>query len=105
MNAPRRPRLSADRVGTRHVLVLVVVTFVLGIGADLALGASRPGLIAGIGFLGCVAMIYGAKWLGKALLSRPESYWAETDQPEVHDEALDDAGGALADPHGEAERH
>jgi hypothetical protein len=67
------------------------VAFVLSIGADLILGASRPGLIAGIGFFGCVGMVFGAKWLGKALLGRPESYWAETDQPEVHEEALDDA--------------
>lgn len=91
MNASRRPRLSVDTFGTRHVLVLVVVAFVFGVGADLALGASRPGLIAGIGFLGCVAMIYGAKWLGKTLLSRPESYWADTGQPEVQEEVRDDA--------------
>ena len=88
---PRHPRLSTATLGTRHVVALVVVAFVLGIGADLILGASRPGLVAGIGFFGCVGMVFGAKWLGKALLARPESYWAETDQPEVHEEALDDA--------------
>lgn len=71
----------------RATWVAVVVAFVVSIGTDLALGATRPGLIAGIGFFGCVGLILGSKWLGKTLLSRPDAYWAETDQP---DEKPDD---------------
>jgi hypothetical protein len=83
----RRPRLQGESVDIRLVGALVAVALALSVAIDVALGASRPGLIAAIGFFGCVGMILGAKWLGKALLARPESYWAETDQPEVRDDA------------------
>ena len=66
----------------RTTWMAVIVAFAVSLATDLALGASRPGLIASLGFFGCVGLILGSKWLGKALLSRPDAYWADTDQPD-----------------------
>lgn len=71
---------------TRQIWVAVVAALLLGVTVDLVLDASRPGLIAGIGFFGCVGMVLGTKWLGRTLLQRPDTYWAETDRPEARSE-------------------
>jgi hypothetical protein len=55
---------------------VVVPAVVLGVLADLAVGASPPGLTAATGLLGGFALIVGSKALGKALLKRPEAYYA-----------------------------
>lgn len=55
---------------------IVVVAVPAGVLADLAVGASTPGLTAATGLLGGMALILGSKALGKALLKRPEAYYA-----------------------------
>jgi len=62
------------------LLVAAAVAAVLAVIADLALGVSSPGLIAATGFLGCAALILGAKWVGKVWLRRDEDYWERVAQ-------------------------
>jgi hypothetical protein len=54
---------------------VVALAVPLGVLADLAVGASTPGLTAATGLLGGFALILGSKALGKALLKRPEAYY------------------------------
>jgi hypothetical protein len=75
---------------------VVVPAVVLGVLADLVVGASTPGLTAASGLLGGFALILGSKALGKALLKRPEAYYAS---PTVAD------GIDHHDPTGEARGH
>jgi hypothetical protein len=67
---------------------VVVPAVALGVLADLAVGASPPGLTAATGLLGGIALILGSKALGRALLKRPEAYYVTprvTDGIDHHD--------------------
>lgn len=66
---------------------IVAVAFVAAVAVDLALGATPPGFIAALGFVGCWVMVLGSKELAKRLLKRPDAYYAATDHPEVRDDA------------------
>jgi hypothetical protein len=66
----------------RRVLLLSAAAFLVGLTADFVVGATYPGLTAAIGFLGCGVIVLGSKWLGHALLQRPESYYADPDVTE-----------------------
>jgi hypothetical protein len=66
----------------RRVGLVTAAAFVVGLAADLVVGAAYPGLTAGIGFVGCVVLILASKWLGHAILQRPETYYAEPDVEE-----------------------
>lgn len=75
----------------RQLLILTTVLYVIAIGVDLGIGSSPTGFSATVGLGGCVALVLGAKWLGKRLLSRPDTYYATTEragpgQPELQDE-------------------
>lgn len=59
---------------------MVVAALVVGVGADLAVGASMPGQTAATGFLGCGVIVLASKWLGRALLQRPETYYEHLDR-------------------------
>lgn len=67
----RRP----DR--TTGLWVAVAVAAVAGITADVIIGTYTTGLMMGIGFLGCVALILGAKGLQRRVLKRPEDYYQQ----------------------------
>jgi hypothetical protein len=79
----------------RRAWWVIALAVPLGVLADVAVGASTPGLTAATGLLGGFALILGSKALGKALLRRPEAYYAS---PTVTD------GIDHRDPRGEA-RH
>jgi membrane protein implicated in regulation of membrane protease activity len=66
---------------------LVVAAFVAGVGLDLVVGASLPGFTAALGFVGCAVLVFVSKGVGKRLLKRPESYYADP----VVEEDLGDA--------------
>jgi hypothetical protein len=68
--------------------LLVAAAAVVGLGTDVATGATYPGLTALTGFVGCAALVVASKWLGTALLKRPEAYYADP----VVEEDLGDAG-------------
>jgi len=55
--------------------VAVGVAAVAGIVADLVIGTYTTGLMMAIGFLGCGALILGAKGAQKRFLKRPEGYY------------------------------
>jgi hypothetical protein len=74
-------------VTTRGLLGVAGAGLVVAVLADLALGASPPGVTAVIGLGGCVLIVVASKWLGAALLQRPEAYYVDTDHPEVRDGA------------------
>ncbi|MCK6553194.1 hypothetical protein L6Q96_01210 [Candidatus Binatia bacterium] len=40
-----------------------------------------PGFYAIYGALGCAALVAASKWLGKALLQRPEDWYGRDDMP------------------------
>jgi hypothetical protein len=57
---------------------VIVVALVVGLLVDLVTGYSPfPGYGAALGLLGCSAIIYVSKWLGQALLQRPEDYYPD----------------------------
>jgi hypothetical protein len=68
-------------VSTRALVGVAAMLLVLGALADVAVGSSPVGFSAGVGLFGSVALILGSKWLGRRLLSRPEAYYAVTDEP------------------------
>jgi hypothetical protein len=72
----------------KRIWVITAVLFPLGVLADIARGASQPGLTAVLGFAGCALIVYVSKGLGKAALARPEAYYAH---PDVEEGLGDDA--------------
>ena len=61
---------------TRKLAVTAGV-FLVAVIVDLIVGADVPGYDALLGFVGCVVIIIGSKWLGKKVIQRPESYYAQ----------------------------
>jgi hypothetical protein len=68
-------RLAQDR--TRTLWIVVAAAAAAGIVADLLIGTYTTGLMMAIGFLGCGALILGAKATQKRFLKRPEGYYDE----------------------------
>lgn len=60
---------------TTGLWIAVAVAAVAGIIADLVIGTYTTGLMMAIGFLGCGALILGAKATQKRFLKRPEGYY------------------------------
>lgn len=60
---------------TTALWVAVGVAAVAGIIADLSIGTYTTGLMMSIGFVGCGALILGAKGLQRRALKRPEDYY------------------------------
>jgi hypothetical protein len=86
----------------KRILLLAAVAFAVGLAADLVVGATYPGLTAGLGFVGCGVIVLGSKWLGHSLLQRPEAYYADPDVAEGLEPDGQTSGGPLvadrADP-------
>jgi hypothetical protein len=59
----------------RALWITVAVAVVAGLTADLLIGTYTTGLMMGLGFLGCAALILGAKALQARVLKRPEDYY------------------------------
>ena len=73
--------MSAPGVNRTTGLWLAVgVGAVAGIVADLVIGTYTTGLMMAIGFLGCGALILGAKAAQKRFLKRPEGYYDQLAQ-------------------------
>jgi hypothetical protein len=70
-------------MSTAALARLAVALLVVGAVVDVAVGSSPVGFSAAVGLLGSSALILGSKWLGRALLARPEAYYADTDEPEA----------------------
>jgi hypothetical protein len=64
---------------TARVWLVTAVAAVAAVIADLVVDDPVPGRIPALGFVGCALIILASKRLGKALLSRPESYYARPD--------------------------
>jgi hypothetical protein len=79
-------------MSTRRLVALAAALLVIGVVIDVAVGSSPVGFSAGVGLFGSATLILGSKWLGRVLLSRPEAYYADTDEPES--KATSDAGRA-----------
>jgi hypothetical protein len=62
-----------------RVWLVTAVAAAVAVVADLAVDDPVPGRIPALGFAGCALIILASKGLGKALLSRPESYYAHPD--------------------------
>jgi peptidoglycan/LPS O-acetylase OafA/YrhL len=62
-----------------RAVVVTAVAFVAGVGVDLLIGDVHyfPGYAATIGLVGCVVIVLASKWLGKALIQRPESHYPD----------------------------
>ena len=70
-------------MSTKGLVVLGGVLLVVGVAVDVAVGSSPVGFSAGVGLFGSAGLILGSKWLGRVLLSRPEAYYPDTDEPEA----------------------
>ncbi|HSL57600.1 MAG TPA: hypothetical protein VK866_07150 [Acidimicrobiales bacterium] len=54
-----------------RIVALVTAALVLAVVVDLATGAKQPGLVPAFSLVGTVALVLGAKALGRHLVSRP----------------------------------
>jgi ABC-type branched-subunit amino acid transport system permease subunit len=69
------------------VLMLIVIFALLAMSLDLLIGYSPfPGYGALLGLGGCVAIVLVSKWLGTALLQRPEDYYPDDVAPDVQED-------------------
>jgi hypothetical protein len=80
----------------RRPLAVTAVAFVVMLGADLLVGAARPGFWPVFGFLSCTVLILASKALGKRLLLRDPGYYepsgaGHVDADEHHEQ--DHGGG------------
>ena len=75
-------------MSTRTLVGGALVLLVLGALVDIALGSSPVGFSAAVGLFGSAALVVGSKWLGRHLLSRPEAYYAATDEPSADEDGL-----------------
>jgi hypothetical protein len=68
-------------------LRVTAVALVVGVFVDLLIGYSPfPGYGALLGLGGCVAIVLVSKWLGTALLQRPEDYYPDDVAPDVQED-------------------
>jgi hypothetical protein len=60
-----------------RALAVTVTAFAIGMLVDLVIGEIHyyPGYAASIGLVGCVVIVIVSKWLGKALIQRPEDHY------------------------------
>lgn len=67
--------------------VATAAAAVAAVAVDIALGASRPGFVAVLGYGGCVVLVLGSKAVVARLLKRPETYYSGTENVEVRHDA------------------
>lgn len=60
---------------TAKLWIAVAVAAAAGIAADLVIGTYTAGLMMVVGFVGCAALILGAKALSTNVIKRPEDYY------------------------------
>jgi hypothetical protein len=62
-----------------RAVAVTVTAFAIGVLVDLVVGEIHyfPGYAATIGLAGCVVIVLVSKWLGKALIQRPEGYYPD----------------------------
>lgn len=88
----------------QRLLGLTAVLFAVGFGIDLVIGYSPvPGYGAGIGLFGTVLLVYAAKGLGSAFVSRSEDLYPADAPPDVQPDLPpehDADGTVIGDPAG-----
>lgn len=73
----------------RRAIPPIVALFALGTTVDVVVGFSPfPGYGAAIGLFGCIAIVVVSKWLGSALLERPEDYYPDEVPPDLQVDLL-----------------
>jgi hypothetical protein len=72
--------------------IATAVVFVVFVLVDLAIGVDIPNLTGVFAFAGCIALIYGSKWLGKKVLYRGEDYYGEDTAKAAGEPSLDRSG-------------
>lgn len=83
----------------RRAVLITAIAFAVGVGADLLIGYSPvPGYGASIGLFGCIVIVVVSKWIGTALLERPESALGDEAPRDLHPDLIGDpdhpAGGS-----------
>lgn len=68
-------RLAAFAVGTLVLSIVLDIVFQLGYGSFW--WSKVPGFFAIYGFIGCIAIILGSKWLGKFWLQKLEDFYSD----------------------------
>ena len=68
-------RLAVFAVGTLVLSIVLDIVFQLGYGAFW--WSKVPGFFAVFGFIGCIAIILGSKWMGKSWLQKKEDYYSD----------------------------
>jgi hypothetical protein len=75
----------------RRAVAITAIAFVIGVGVDLLIGYSPvPGYGASIGLFGCIVIVVVSKWIGTALLERPESALGDEAPPDLHPDLIGD---------------